>query len=228
MSSDPGRVPKNLSRRRIPSGLPRGLNRTTFSTVRTSLASRLLLAAALPLAAFANDDAGLNLFVEKVEPILKEHCYKCHSHSSDKIKGGLVLDSRDAFLTGGDTGPSIVPGDPEKSLLIEAIRYTNDDLQMPPKGKKLADNQIAALTEWVKKGAPWPEREGQKMATRTKGKITEEDRQWWSFQPLSRVNPPAAEGWGANEVDSFIFARLKAEGLQPAPPAEKSKLLRRV
>ena len=113
------------------------------------------------LAAEAPDARGAEFFTKKIEPILREACYKCHSHSSDKIKGGLVLDSRDAVLTGGDTGAAVVPGDPAKSLLIEAVAYQNDDLQMPPKGKKLPDDQIALLTEWVKMGAPWPE-EGRK------------------------------------------------------------------
>ena len=96
-----------------------------------------------------------NAFAQKVQPIFQEHCYKCHSHAAEKIKGGLVVDSRDGMLTGGDTGPAIVPGEPEKSLLIEAVRYGNRDLQMPPKNKKLtATTDRARSTEWVKKGAP--------------------------------------------------------------------------
>src|SRR5947209_15584925 len=99
---------------------------------------------------------GFELFEKKVQPILVENCYKCHSHDADKIKGGLLLDSQEAALKGGDTGPALVPGKPEESLLIKAIRYTDPDLQMPPKGKKLSDEQIAAVTEWVKLGAPRP------------------------------------------------------------------------
>src|SRR5688572_3130083 len=121
-------------------------------------------------------------FEQTIEPLLAEHCYKCHSHSADKIKGGLVLDSAEALLAGGDSGPAIVPGHPEKSLLIEAVRYANDDLQMPPKGKKLTDAQIAALTEWVKLGAPIPKK-ASSANLRPRGMITEDDRKWWAFQP---------------------------------------------
>ena len=179
------------------------------------------------LAAEAPDARGAEFFTKKIEPILREACYKCHSHSSDKIKGGLVLDSRDAVLTGGDTGAAVVPGDPAKSLLIEAVAYKNEDLQMPPKGKKLPDDQIALLTEWVKMGAPWPEEGGQKMTKRAKGKITDEDRQWWAFRPVAKVEPPPFEG-AAHPLDRFIFHRLQAEGLQPAPPAPPEKLVRRL
>ncbi len=180
-------------------------------------------------AALANPDDA-EFFQKKIQPIFTEHCYKCHSHSADKIKGGLVVDSLSGLTAGGDTGPALVPGNPAKSLLIEAVNYTNNDLQMPPKGKKLTDEQIANLTEWVKRGAPWPEETGKKSAVRARGKITDEDRQWWSFQPLAKVTPPVVKdrGWAANEIDRFVFQRLTAEGLQPAPRAEKAALLRRV
>src|SRR3954451_446130 len=98
-------------------------------------------------AAHANPDDA-DFFQKKIQPIFTEHCYKCHSHSADKIKGGLVVDSLSGLIAGGDTGPAVIPGNPAKSLLIEAVNYTNDDLQMPPKGKKLTDEQIATLTDW--------------------------------------------------------------------------------
>src|SRR5437667_7895712 len=96
----------------------------------------------------------VEFYEKQVEPILEENCYKCHSHQADKIKGGFVLDSREAMLKGGDTGPAIVPGEPEKSLLIKAVRHVDEDLQMPPK-KKLPDEQIALLVKWVSMGAPY-------------------------------------------------------------------------
>ena len=123
---------------------------------RRTLFGTIALLAIGGRAAGAVDAKGAEFYEQKIAPVLSEHCYKCHSHASEKIKGGLVLDSAEGALTGGDSGPAIVPGDPGKSLLIEAIGYGNDDLQMPPKGKKLTDAQIAALTEWVKLGAPWP------------------------------------------------------------------------
>jgi hypothetical protein len=199
-----------------------------FAPVRIFLVPSLFFLSSLFLAADSRAEGYPKLFTEKIQPILRENCFKCHSHSSEKIKGGLVLDSRDAVLTGGDTGPAVTPGDPEKSLLIEAVRYANEDLQMPPKGKKLTEEQVALLTEWVKQGAPWPEEKGQRMTTRPKGKITDEDRNWWSFQPLRSVEPPAEDSWCANEIDRFILARVRAEQLQPAPRADKAKLLRRV
>ncbi len=178
----------------------------------------------------AASEEGSQFFERKVEPILRESCFKCHSHSAEKIKGGLVLDSREAALTGGDTGPAVVPGDADKSLLIEAIGYKNADLQMPPKGKQLGAEQVAVLTQWVKMGAPWPDSGGQKMSTRPKGRITEEDRKWWSFQPIAEVAPPKLDdgGWCANDVDRFVFKKLADQALKPAPRAEPEQLVRRV
>ena len=95
-------------------------------------------------------------FEKRIRPVLSEQCYKCHSSTSEKLKGGLMLDSREAWLKGGDTGPAITPGDAEKSLLVEAIRWKNTDMQMPPK-KALAPQQIADIGAWVKAGAPWPQ-----------------------------------------------------------------------
>jgi mono/diheme cytochrome c family protein len=174
---------------------------------------------------------GADFFAKNIQPLFKEHCYKCHSHAADKIKGGLVLDSLDGALTGGDTGPALVPGDPAKSLLITAVGYRDEDLQMPPKGKKLNDDQIALLTEWVKMGAPWSKpANGQKMAVRARGKITDEDRQWWAFQPLANPDAPKVEdgGWSVNEIDRFVFQKLTAAGLTPAPPAKPEQLVRRI
>jgi cytochrome c553 len=171
---------------------------------------------------------GERFFTGKVQPILAEHCHSCHGHSADKIKGGLVLDSRSGFLTGGDSGPALVPGEPEKSLVIAAIGYADEDLQMPPKGKKLSDDQIRTLTQWVKMGAPWPGSETNKALAR--GKITDEDRKWWSFQPLNDVTPPRVEdaGWSHNELDRFIYAKLAAEGLKPSLEASRQTLIRRL
>ena len=99
---------------------------------------------------------GLEFFEKKVRPVLVDNCYKCHSRSSEKVKGGLLLDTREGLLKGGETGPGLVPGDPEKSLLIKAVRYTDENLQMPPKNKKLSAEQIADLETWIKIGAPDP------------------------------------------------------------------------
>src|SRR5205085_5262937 len=128
--------------------------------------------------------------------LLAENCYKCHSAQSEKPKGGLLLDSRDGALKGGETGPAIVPGDPEKSLLIKAVRYADKDLQMPPKDKKLSDRQIADLTSWVKMGAPWPTAEKSTVgnAKGTTFQITAKDRAYWAFQPIKRPELPKSKG----------------------------------
>src|SRR5712664_2011085 len=117
----------------------------------------------------------IEFFEKQVQPILAENCYKCHSHQADKIKGGFVLDSREGLLNGGEDGPVITPGDPEKSVLIKAVRHEVEDLQMPPK-KKLPDEQIALLFEWVKMGAPYSETSAAASATPRSRNITQEDR----------------------------------------------------
>ena len=169
-----------------------------------------------------------DFFIREVQPILRENCFKCHSHSAEKIKGGLVLDSLDGMLTGGDTGPAIIPGDVEKSLLIKAIRYKDEDLQMPPKDKKLSESQITTIEQWVKDGAIWPGQTGKPRKVR--GKISDEDRQWWAFQPLMKVEAPKADaaGWAKNDVDRFIFAKLAENRLHPSPEASRIALARRL
>ena len=125
----------------------------------------------------------VEFYEKQVEPILEENCYNCHSHQADKIKGGFVLDSREGLLKGGDDGAAVVAGEPEKSLLIKAVRHEDEDLKMPPK-KKLTEGQIATLAAWIKMGAPYAEARVAKPIQAKAKKITEEDRKWWSFQPV--------------------------------------------
>ncbi len=168
----------------------------------------------------------LDFFEKKVRPILAEKCYKCHSHESGKSRGGLLLDSRDASRKGGDTGPSVIPGDVEKSLLITAITYKDADLQMPPKGEKLSDQEIATLTEWVKMGAPDP-REEPKNA-KLSG-LTDKAKQHWAYQPVTKPAIPAVKNraWCVTPVDAFILEKIEAKGMVPSGPTEKETLLRR-
>lgn len=188
---------------------------------------------ALVIALFAAQAVarGAEFFAQQVQPIFQENCFKCHSHSAEKIKGGLVLDSLDGMLSGGDSGPALVPGDPEKSLLIKAIRYTNEDLQMPPGkngGRKLADRQIAVIEQWVKDGAVWPGQSNRPK--RVRGKITDEDRKWWAFQPVAEVEVPKVDdrGWAKNDVDRFILQSLQRNGSRPSAEAPRIVLARRV
>jgi hypothetical protein len=175
----------------------------------------------------ADDPAGIEFFESRIRPILADNCYPCHSQQSPKIKGGLLLDTRTDLLKGGDTGPAIKPGDPENSLLIKAVRYTDDDLKMPPKNKKLAAAQIASLEAWVKMGAPDP-RVPQAGATAA-ASIREKARTHWAFQPIREPKAPAVKykRFVRTPVDNFILARLEAAHLQPSPRADKHTLIRR-
>jgi mono/diheme cytochrome c family protein len=160
------------------------------------------------------DEDGDKFFQSKVQPLLEAKCLKCHSHVWGKMKGGLTLDSRSGWAEGGDSGPTIIPGKPGESRLITAVRYTDPDLQMPPKAK-LSDDQIAVLVEWVKKGAPDPRKlETQQLA----------DTDWWSLKKLVAPKPPR----GGHPIDAFVQARLKAAGLKPAPQADRTSLIRRL
>src|SRR5436190_1957331 len=170
----------------------------------------------------------IEFFQKQVQPVLADNCFKCHSHQADKSKGSLVLDSRQGALKGGESGPAIIPGEPERSLLVRAVRQVDEDLKMPPK-KKLADSQIALLVDWIKMGAPYPEPTN--VITSAKGRrATTQDRNWWSFQPLKNVQIPEVkdDDWSRNAIDKFILAKLKCEGLMPAPEARKEALIRRV
>ncbi|MEP6668640.1 MAG: PSD1 and planctomycete cytochrome C domain-containing protein [Chthoniobacter sp.] len=163
-----------------------------------------------------------DFFEKQVRPLLTERCYECHS-AEKKTKGGLALDTRESTLKGGDTGPALVAGDPEKSLLIEAVRYGNHDLQMPPK-RRLSDTEVKTLETWVKMGAPDP----REAVVAKQGRVIDinEGRKFWSFQPLARVEPPA-DPKVASPIDAFLQAKLAEKGLSPAPPADKRTLLRR-
>jgi len=168
-------------------------------------------------------------FEKQVRPLLAQHCFGCHSDAQKKRKGGLVLDSRPAVLKGGDSGPAVVPSDPEKSRLIKAVRYSYPDLKMPPKGK-LSDREVETLTEWVKMGAPWPNA-AKDGPHRTPGKITDEDRQWWAFRRVQRPPLPKSDPQNAaahNDIDRFINAKLGEHNLTPALEADRRTLIRRV
>ncbi len=167
-------------------------------------------------------------FETRVRPLLAERCFQCHDDK--KQRGDLRLDSRAAMLLGGSVGPAVVPGDPAKSLFIKAIRYEDEDLQMPPKGK-LGDDEIATLTQWIKLGAPWPGEKaiGGAAVRPAMSRITDEDRRYWFYQPLSRAEPPRVKALDrvSNPIDSFLLAKLEANGLSYAKQAGKLALIRR-
>ncbi|MDI1247325.1 MAG: PSD1 and planctomycete cytochrome C domain-containing protein [Lacunisphaera sp.] len=190
-----------------------------------TLTFTLTLSAADP----ALSPADLQFFETKIRPVLAENCYKCHSHQADRIKGRLLLDSRDAVLAGGVSGPALVPGHPDDSLLIQAIRYTDEDLKMPPQehGGKLTEPQIADLTEWVRRGARDPRIPALGASGKAYGGV---GRAHWAFQPVQPPAVPAVNdpAWGRSPVDNFVLAKLEAAGLHPNPPADKRTLIRRV
>lgn len=171
-------------------------------------------------------------FEQHIRPLLVDNCYKCHSATSEKVKGGLLLDTRDGLLKGGDTGPAVVPGDPEKSLLIKAVRYGDPDLQMPPKDKKLSDSQIADLVAWVKMGAPDPRvapvQSSNAPAPKAPYDFAAARRQWAFHTPADPAIPMVKnKKWSKSPIDHFILARLEEKNLKPAPPADKRTLIRR-
>ncbi len=179
-------------------------------------------------------------FEAKVRPVLAEHCVGCHG--AEKAKGGLRLDARASMLKGGDGGPAVVPGQPEKSALVEAVRY-DGEIQMPPNGK-LKDAEIAALSDWVRRGAHWPSPRPMSVADRSTptakaaasapsiaaSAANEQARAFWSFRPVGDPVPPAARrgDWASSPIDRFILARLEAAGLEPSPLADRRTLIRRV
>src|SRR5436309_2562445 len=180
-----------------------------------------LLVGAISSARGGTSTEGFEFFEKNIRPLLSENCYKCHSAQSEKLKGGLLLDSRDGLLKGGETGPAIVPGDPEKSLLIKAVRYTDKDLQMPPKDKKLPDAQIADLVAWVKMGAPDP----RAKEARAAGVDTAKAKEWWAFRPVLKPKVPGPRDH--DPIDAFVDEKLSEIGLAKAPPADRRSLLRR-
>ena len=192
-----------------------------------SFAAILLLVFGLSSARAAGE---FDFFETEIRPLLHKHCYKCHSTEAEKVKGGLLLDSRQGWETGGDSGPAIVPGDVPGSLLLRAVSYENSDLQMPPK-YKLAEHERAALSKWVEAGAADP-RDHQ-----TEGKAKSVDvakgREFWAFRPVANHAVPkmnAAPGQGENlgPIDRFILSRLTDEGIERVDLASPETLLRRL
>ncbi len=181
-------------------------------------------AAADDPAAPSADDAAF--FESEIRPLLADKCWGCHGR--EKTKGGLTLTSRAALLNGGDSGPAAEPGRPTESLLIDAIAYV-DEPKMPPDGK-LSDSEIAALTQWVERGLPWPgSAEPSAEATAPVAAIDPAARNFWSLRPIADPAPPVVrnESWPRSDLDRFLLAKLEAAGRSPAPPADRRTLIRR-
>ena len=172
----------------------------------------------------AADDAQ----AEKAVALLDSRCFKCHSHSAGKNKGGLVMDSLAGLTTGGDGGAALLPGDPAKSLFLQNILETDPEKMMPPKGDRLTKDEVTLLQDWVKSGATWPKsRTKAPVAGRyLPGTIGAKEKGWWAYQAVKLPELPA--GKSAHPIDRFIDARLAKEGLTPSAEADRSVLIRRV
>ncbi len=173
-----------------------------------------------------------DFFENKIRPALVKHCYKCHSMDGDKIKGGLLLDTREDTLKGGDSGPAVVPGDLMESLLFAAIEYEDSDLEMPPK-YKMDDYVIADFKKWIEMGAPDPRKSKTPKAIEsyTNTIDVEEGRSFWSYQQPTKAKVPKTETsaeWAKNSIDHFILAAQQEKGLSPAPDADANVLIRRL
>jgi hypothetical protein len=197
-------------------------NRPCFTAVA------VWLAITAPVAASPSPEQ-LAFFESKIRPVLVQHCYSCHSAEAlagGKLKAELLLDSRSGMAKGGESGPAVVPGDTEASLILAALKHEGFD--MPPAGK-LPDDVIADFEKWVEMGAPDPRNEP--AATLDERVIdAAAGRQHWSYRRLGAISPPQPQdaGWARNDVDRFILAKHQAAGLGPAPEAAKATLARRL
>ena len=181
----------------------------------------ILVSACLALSlqpAYGQD--GVDFFERKIRPVLVQECYSCHSAQAKKHKGGLVVDTKQGLLAGGDTGPAIVPGKPNESLLIKALQQTDASLKMPP-GKKLSDPEIALIAQWIAMGAPWG---GAASLT-----VEAPAKKYWAFVPPKGPALPHVKNasWVKSPIDAFVLAGLEEKNLTPAPPAGKRELIRR-
>ena len=172
----------------------------------------------------------LAFFEKRIRPVLIEKCYSCHSAAAEKLKGGLLLDTRAGTRQGGDTGHAVVPGDLKQSLLLKAIRYTDKDLQMPPpkNGGQLPAEVVADFEKWILMGAPDP-RDGQPPPPR-RGIDLAKGREHWAFQAPKKSPPPAIKdtAWPRTDLDRFILAELESHHLRPVADADPRTLIRRL
>jgi len=215
--------------------MPSSFSATVGLRGALALAALMLLGSGLrgaqtpaPQASASPSPAGAELFETTIRPLLAANCYACHTKAA---MGGLRVDSREALLKGGDTGPVLVPGDPEKSSLLKVLQHAEGFPQMPRGRAKLAATDIDAVTAWIRGGAVWPgSTETAEAAAPPREKaITPEQRAFWSFQPLASHEPPAVvdTAWPRTGIDRFVLARLEQEGLTPVAAADRLTLLRR-
>ena len=187
-----------------------------------------LCAASAALAATALTPEQAEFFEQKIRPVFVGECHECHD--AKKQKGGLRLDFRDGWKKGGDSGETIVPGHPEKSLLLKSIRHEDPDLKMPSKRPKLSDTVIADFEKWIAMGAPDPRDEPAKSDIVPWEKLLADRRTWWSLQPIRNPQPPAVKdtAWSQHPADHFLLAKMEQHGIAPAADADPRTLIRRL
>lgn len=197
-----------------------------MNATHACLTLALLGAGATRLPAQAPDTT---FFETRIRPVLVEHCYSCHSTEAGKSKGGLLLDTKHGIRAGGETGPAVVPGHPEKSLLLTAMRHTDPDLEMPPKKPRLPAKVLADMEAWIRQGAVDPREVA--AHTDTMPPVTvEAGKQFWSYQKPKDAAPPEVKltDWPAREMDLHILAALEKEEMTPSPDAPPVVFLRRL
>jgi hypothetical protein len=192
----------------------------------------VLLAAAIAAADDAprpDSGASVEFFEKKVRPILANHCYACHS-AETKPAGGLRVDDRNGLLTGGNTGPAVVPGKPQQSLLLKRVVHKDAKRRMPKEGEQLTSEQVAHLTKWVAEGAAWPEVRVPASFGKLKPRYEKLKKEHWAWQPLTDPKVPEVRdsSWPREAVDRFILAALEAKKLRPVEDADRVALIRRV
>lgn len=196
-------------------------------TTKTGMAlfSALLLSTAYAFAAEKPDKAGVDFFEKHIRPVLVAKCYQCHAANSKEVKGGLLLDTREGTRKGGETGPAVVPGNVEDSILIEALRH--EGLKMPP-NEELSEEVIVRFEQWVKMGAPDP-RDGKSVAAKREIDFAKA-REFWAFKPAALPAPPkvADTGWTRSDVDRFILSKLESQEIKPVADADPVTLVRRI
>src|SRR6476620_1549370 len=195
------------------------------SIERILLLTLALVAVYAPFVRAAGDDPkGIDFFEKNIRPVLVANCYQCHSASSKELKGELRLDTKEGVRKGGETGLAVVPGKPEESLLIKALRH-EDGLEMPK--DKLPESVIANFVKWIEIGAPDPRKAN---VTTVGGKINvAEAKKFWSFQPPKIAAPPVVKNssWAKSDIDRYLLAGLEAKGLTPVADADRQTLIRR-
>ena len=196
---------------------------SSFRFLTTVLGAAVLAVSSASAEPPAEED--LRFFRDKIEPVLKTHCYECHSGQAKEIKGGLRLDSRPAVLLGGDSGAAVIPGKPDESLLIQAIRH--DGLEMPPEKPQLAAAVVADFVKWVDSGAADPREGESSVAGNPEAPAA---KAHWAFQPVRRVPLPGVRdvAWLRSPIDAFVLAKLEERNWSPSPPASRGELIRRL